>query len=60
MPPGKILRLETLARATVHWGVNECSDVLDVVTVDTGLGLRFVDLATDRLASGGRVRFAFL
>jgi glucoamylase len=59
MPPGKILRVETLARATVHWGINEWSDVLDVETVDTGLGVYFTDLATDRLASGDSVRFTF-
>src|SRR4030095_11920790 len=34
MPPGKILRVETLARATVHWGINEWSDVVDAETVD--------------------------
>jgi glucoamylase len=59
MPLGKILRVETLARATVHWGVNEWSDVRDVETVDTGLGVYVADLATDHLASGGSVQFTF-
>jgi glucoamylase len=59
MPPGKILRVETLARATVHWGVNEWSDAHAVETVDTGLGVYVADLATDRLASGGSVQFTF-
>jgi glucoamylase len=59
MPPGKILRVETLARATVHWGVNEWSDAHAVETIDTGLGVYVADLATDRLASGGSVQFTF-
>ena len=59
MPPGKILRVETLARATVHWGVNRWSDVHDVETVDTGLGVYVADLATGHLASGGSVQFTF-
>jgi glucoamylase len=38
IPAGKILRLETLAPARVHWGKDGWQDVKDTETRDTGLG----------------------
>lgn len=57
MPAGKILRIETLARATVHWGVNAWADVQDVETVDTGLGVHVADLNTASQPAGSHVMF---
>jgi glucoamylase len=53
------LRVELLAAATVHWGVNEWQNARDVETRDTGLGVHVADLPTERLPVGTRVRFTF-
>jgi glucoamylase len=49
MRTGRMLRVLTLQRATIHWGVNGWNAVRDAETVDTGLGVHFADLATDAL-----------
>jgi glucoamylase len=59
MPAGQILRVETLVRATVHWGLEGWREVRDVETVDTGLGLHFADLDSQALPAGSRVQFTF-
>ncbi len=59
LPAGNTLRIVTIVPATVHWGRDEWSDVQDVATVDTGLGVYVADLATDRLAVGENVHFTF-
>jgi glucoamylase len=73
MTVGNTLRVETLARATVHWGIappgergprsNEGSPtwhgVHDVETVDTGLGVYVADLDTRDSAAGSHVMFTF-
>ncbi len=59
MPAGQILRVETLARAKVHWGLEGWREVQDVETVDTGLGLHFADLDSQALPAGSRVQFTF-
>jgi glucoamylase len=62
MPAGKILRVETLARATVHWGlwgVDEWRNIRDVDTADTGLGVYVADLDTANQPAGSRVVFTF-
>jgi len=53
------LRVELLAPATVHWGVDAWQDVRDVETRDTGLGVHLADLPTERLRVGACVRFTF-
>jgi glucoamylase len=57
--PGRILRIEVLAAATVHWGVDGWQNVRDVETRDTGLGIHVVDLPTESLDVGTRVAFTF-
>ncbi len=53
------LRVELLTSATVRWGVDDWQNVRDVETHDTGLGVHVVDLPTEGLAAGSRVRFTF-
>jgi len=59
MPVRRTLRVETLAKALVHWSVDGWRTVRDTVTDDTTLGVHVVDLPTIRLRHGDRVDFAF-
>jgi glucoamylase len=59
MPSSKILRVETLAAAVVHWSVDEWSTVHDTPTVDTTLGVHVANLDTTELCIGGRVHMTF-
>jgi glucoamylase len=59
MPPGRALRIETLAPAVVHWSVDGWSTVHDISTRDTTLGVHLVDLDTVHLGPGGRVDLTF-
>jgi glucoamylase len=49
IPRGKNLRIEVLAPATVHWSKDKWKTVSDSKTVDTGLGIHYVDLETASL-----------
>jgi glucoamylase len=55
MPSSRILRVETLAAAVVHWSVDEWVTVRDTPTVDTTLGVHVADLHTMELRTGDRV-----
>jgi glucoamylase len=59
MRTGKILRVEALAPAIVHWSADGWQTVRDSNTVDTGLGVHFADLPTAELAVGTRIVFTF-
>ena len=59
MPSGKVLRVETLASALVHWSVDGWRTVRDDATRDTTLGMHVVDLATGHLRPGARIDMAF-
>lgn len=59
LPAGKILRIETLAAARIHWSADEWRSVEDVSTWDVGLGLHITDLPTAELAESAQVRFTF-
>lgn len=56
---GKILRVETLASAIVHWSGDDWRTVEDVATRDLGLGIHSADLRTQALAEGSQVDFTF-
>jgi glucoamylase len=56
---GKILRVETLAPALVHWSANDWRTVHDTNTRDSGLGMHWADLPTDALRDGTRLVFTF-
>ena len=59
MPPGRTLRVETLAPALVHWSVDGWRTVHDTPTRDTTLGVHVADLETLDLRIGDRVDFTF-
>jgi len=58
IPRGAPLRLETLARAIVHWSYDDWKTCQDIATRDSGLGVHFVDL--EPVEAGARAfRFTF-
>jgi glucoamylase len=59
MPAGKILRIETMAPAIIHWTADDWNTVQDIKTHDVGLGIHIVDLATKALPEGKQVKFTF-
>jgi glucoamylase len=59
MAPGRLLRIETLAPAIVHWSDDNWRTVYDSPTVDTTLGVQLADLQTTSLRSGDRVSLTF-
>lgn len=59
IPAGKILRIEVLEPAVVHWSADDWRTVFDSETRSTGLGLHLVDLRADELPAGARLRFTF-
>ena len=56
---GRILRVEALAEATVHWSADGWRTVRDTATRDTGLGVHKADLPTASLPRGAVVKFTF-
>jgi glucoamylase len=59
MPPGKMLRVETLAPAIVHWSDDDWQTVQDAKTMDSTLGIHYADLRTTALPDGKQVLFTF-
>jgi glucoamylase len=56
---GKILRIEVLQPALVHWSADGWKTQADTPTRDTGAGIHLVDLPTGALAAGARIDFTF-
>jgi glucoamylase len=59
MPQGKTLRIEVLEPAKVHCSGDGWSVTQESETRDPGLGVHFVDLPTEELASGSKIVFTF-
>jgi hypothetical protein len=59
MPPGKLLRIETLAPAVIHWSADDWSTAQDARSHDAGLGIHLADLSTKALPEGKQVKFTF-
>ena len=59
MPPGRILRAETLSPAVVRWSSDGWCTVHDTQSMDTTLGVHATDLDTENLRAGDRVDFTF-
>jgi len=59
MPAGKILRIETLAPALIHWSADDWNTSHDLNTHDVGLGVYPADLETGSLAKGTVIKFTF-
>ena len=59
MPRGRILRVETLAPATVRWSADGWRTVTDAEARDTGFGVWVADLPTADLPAGATVLLTF-
>jgi len=59
MPSGLTLRIETLAPAVVHWGIDGWGQPKDTNTRNTGLGTHVADLPTTCLPIGTQIFFTF-
>jgi glucoamylase len=59
MPPGKILRVETLAPARIRWSADNWRSVQELELQDLGAGIFVADLPTQRLPRRAIVRFTF-
>jgi glucoamylase len=55
----RVLRIETLVPATVHWSADGWHAVHETATRDTTLGVHVADIQTLDLRSGARVDFTF-
>jgi glucoamylase len=57
--PGRVLRLEFLEPAQVHWSIDDWTTTVDNPTAPTGLGMHKVDLpAASQVNEGGTIRFS--
>ncbi|HUY31507.1 MAG TPA: glucan 1,4-alpha-glucosidase [Pirellulales bacterium] len=59
LAPGKILRVETLAPAVLHWSADRWQTLHDSDVAATGLGIWYVDLPTAELPRGAVIDFTF-
>lgn len=59
MPVGKVLRVELLCPSIIHWSIDNWKTVQDIGTRDSGLGVHYADLLTERIPEGETVRFTF-
>ena len=57
MPCGKILRIVLRAPALVHWSVDNWHTTHDTATRDSGLGIHYADLPTEKLPVGQNTIF---
>jgi len=59
LPHGKILRIELMAPASIHWTADDWKTCYDLRTHDAGLGIHMADLPTKALPEGKQVKFTF-
>ena len=59
MPHSKILRIETVVPAVIHWSIDNWSTSSDIKVKDTGLGIYVADLSTQAFAAGKEIEFTF-
>lgn len=57
LPAGKMLRIETLAPAVIHWSDDDWHTAHDANSRDTGLAIHIADLATESLPEGKKLKF---
>jgi glucoamylase len=57
LPSGKILRIETMAPAVIHWSDDDWNTVRNTATRDVGLGIHIADLTIEALYVGRQVVF---
>jgi glucoamylase len=59
IPAGKVLRIELLSRASVHWSVDNWKTVKDSETCENGLNVHLVDLPVENLSVNTAIVFTF-
>jgi glucoamylase len=59
VPVGKLLRIETLAPAVVHWSADDWGTVHSTASRGVGFGIQVADLPTGALVEGAQVKFTF-
>jgi len=59
VPKGKILRIAVREPAMIHWTQDGWQTASDLATRETGLGIHFADLPTDKLDAGHTLLFTF-
>jgi glucoamylase len=59
IPKGSVLRIHCLASAIVKWTTNNWKTSHDTHTIDSGIGVHYVDLPTDKLANDQKIDFTF-
>ena len=59
LPPGKRLRIETLAPTRVHWSTDGWATTQDVASRQTSFDISVTDLPTGALSSGSTLVFTF-
>lgn len=59
MPVGKVLRIEVLKPARIHWSPDNWKSSFDMDARDPGFGFFSADLPTSGLPAGGTVKFTF-
>ncbi len=59
MPAGKLLRIELLAPAVIHWTDDDWKTFQEIKTYDTGLEIHIADLSTKALPEGRQIKFTF-
>ena len=59
LPPGKILRVELMAPAVIHWTADDWKTCQDLKTHDAGLKIHLADLPTQSMPEGTQIKFTF-
>src|SRR5665811_979381 len=59
LPPGKVLRIEVLGPAIIHWTTDDWKTCHDSRTRDAGLDIHLADLSTQALPEGEQITFTF-
>ena len=59
MPTDKMLRVETLVPAIIHWSGDDWQTINETKTTDTGVGMYYADLPTTKIPEGKQVLFTF-
>lgn len=56
---GKILRIQCLTSATIHWTADNWATTHDLATSDSGMGIHYADLPTENLDHEQRIVYTF-
>lgn len=59
LPAGKMLRVELLARAVVHWSSDNWATAHDAETTENAFGIHLTDLPVADVSPGNTIVFTF-